>query len=49
MFEMSGDYTDLPWLYAGLAACMITGIFIFAFLTCFGAPLYSEAAHKGVI
>jgi len=30
-------------------AVAIFGIFIFAFLTYFGAPFYSEAAHKGVI
>lgn len=49
MFEMNGGYTDLPWLYTGLAVSMITGIFILAFLSCSGAPYYSEAAHKGVI
>lgn len=32
---------------AGAAA--IIGIFVFAFFTYFGAPFYSEAAHKGVI
>ncbi len=31
------------------AALAIIVIFIFAFLTYFGAPFYSEAAHKGVI
>ncbi len=31
------------------AAIAILVIFVFAFLTYFGAPFYSEAAHKGVI
>ncbi len=31
------------------AAVAIIVIFVFAFLTYFGAPFYSEAAHKGVI
>jgi len=31
------------------AALAIIVIFVFAFLTYFGAPFYSEAAHKGVI
>lgn len=30
-------------------AAAIVGIFVFAFFTYFGAPFYSEAAHKGVI
>ena len=30
-------------------AALIIGIFVFAFFTYFGAPFYSEAAHKGVI
>ncbi len=32
-----------------VAAIAILVIFVFAFLTYFGAPFYSEAAHKGVI
>lgn len=32
-----------------LGAAAIIGIFVFAFFTYFGAPFYSEAAHKGVI
>lgn len=32
-----------------VGAAAIIGIFMFAFFTYFGAPFYSEAAHKGVI
>lgn len=32
-----------------VGAIAIIGIFVFAFLTYFGTPFYSEAAHKGVI
>ena len=32
-----------------VGALAILGIFVFAFLTYFGTPFYSEAAHKGVI
>ena len=32
-----------------VGAIAIMVIFIFAFLTYFGTPFYSEAAHKGVI
>ncbi len=32
-----------------VGALLIIGIFVFAFVTYFGTPFYSEAAHKGVI
>ncbi len=32
-----------------VGALAIIGIFVFAFMTYFGAPFYSQAAHKGVI
>jgi ABC-type transport system involved in cytochrome c biogenesis permease subunit len=32
-----------------VGAATIVGIFAFAFFTYFGAPFYSEAAHKGVV
>lgn len=31
------------------SAAVIVGLFVFAFFTYFGAPFYSEAAHKGVV
>jgi ABC-type transport system involved in cytochrome c biogenesis permease subunit len=36
-------------LHPRLGAMAIVGVFAFAFFTYFGAPFYSEAAHKGVI
>lgn len=32
-----------------LGAVLIISVFVFAFITYFGTPFYSEAAHKGVI
>jgi ABC-type transport system involved in cytochrome c biogenesis permease subunit len=32
-----------------LGAILILLIFIFAFFTYFGAPFYSQAAHKGIV
>jgi len=32
-----------------LGAILIISVFVFAFITYFGTPFYSEAAHKGVI